>query len=182
MPMTSSATNQPGSTSTPGPSSTSTSLPAAPVQVITRLAVRTRARPLIATLQRAQDKVTLPNGQLVLVYPGDYVISAGEQIIDVAGAKAFPERYEPIIDGLALPRSLCTQIEDTTGIGSTQTAEALLAAITRLAALSIGEVKIAFTPGQLAELKHRASKRGYTIEQELARVVDRIKDEIFFRS
>lgn len=118
----------------------------------------------------------------VLVYPGDWVISAGEQIIDAVTAKAFDSRYEVITDGLILDRATCVRIEETTGVGTTRSASELEKAVGRLARILVGEVRIEFTPGQLEELAHRASKRGFTIKQELQRVVERIKDELFFRS
>src|SRR5258706_7444852 len=173
MPMTNSATS-------PAPVSTST--PAAPSTSIDRVSVRARIRPLTAVRQREQGRVRLPNMVEVLVYPGDWVISVGEQVIDVASAKTFETRYELVIDGLTLDRTACVRIEETTGVGTTRSPLELEQAITRLAAISIGEVKIAFTPGQLDELQHRARKRGFTIEQELQRVIDRIKAEIFYRS
>ena len=117
-----------------------------------------------------------------LVYPGDWVISVGEQVIDTASAKTFESRYEQVVDGITLDRATCVRIEATTGVGTARSSPELEKAITRLASISIGEVKIAFTPGQLDELQHRARKRGFTIEQELQRVIDRIKDEIFYHS
>lgn len=106
------------------------------------------------------------------------MITAGEQVIDVV--QKLDEKYEIVEEGLLLPRALCVQIEQTTGIGTTQSAAKLVPAIERLARISIGTIKIEFTPGQLEEIKRRATKRGITVKQELQRCVDRVKDEIFF--
>lgn len=125
----------------------------------------------------------LPNGSEVLVYPGDWIIAAGSQIIDVASAKAFPERYERIHDGaLQLDRATCVLLEEITGIGTTKDPETLRQAVMRLARIGIGNVQIPFTPGQLEEIAHRAAKRGWTVEKEVQRIVDRIKDELFYHS
>lgn len=53
--------------------------------------------------------------------------------------------------------------------------------IERLASIKIGDIRIPFTPGQLSELQHRASKRGHTVEQEMRAVVARIEDELFYK-
>ena len=47
--------------------------------------------------------------------------------------------------------------------------------------MRIGDIRIPFTPGQLAELQHRASKRGRTVEAEMRAVVARIEDELFYK-
>jgi hypothetical protein len=83
--------------------------------------------------------------------------------------------------GLHLTLAECQRLEDRTGLGSTRSAEALIAAVERLASLSIGEVRLPFTPGQLEELVWRAQKRGRTLESEVQAVVNRIRDELFFQ-
>ena len=83
--------------------------------------------------------------------------------------------------GLHLSPIDCGQVEDTLGIGSTQSVAKLLAAIDRLASIKIGDIRIPFTPGQLAELQHRAQKRGRTVEAEMKAVVARIEDELFYK-
>lgn len=86
-----------------------------------------------------------------------------------------------MVPGLHVSPYQCRAIEDTLGIGTTQSAPHLIAAIERLARVEIGEVVIPFTPGQLAEIKHRAQKRGRTVAEEIQAVVDRIRDEIFYK-
>jgi hypothetical protein len=85
------------------------------------------------------------------------------------------------LPGLHLSPAVCNAIEEITGLGTTRDATQLLAAIDRLASMRIGDIRIPFTPGQLAELQHRAQKRGRTIEQEMKAAVARIEDEIFHR-
>lgn len=83
--------------------------------------------------------------------------------------------------GLLLSAADCRAIEETTGFGTTRSPAALRAAVERLATIAIGDIRLAFTPGQLEEIAHRAGKRGRTIEQEMKAVVDRIEDELFHR-
>jgi hypothetical protein len=82
---------------------------------------------------------------------------------------------------LVLSAEDCRRLEETVGLATTVSPAVLLAAIERLAAIRVGDIRLPFTPGQLAELQHRASKRGRSIEQEIRAVVDRIRDEIFHR-
>lgn len=114
--------------------------------------------------------------------PGDWIVTLGTDLLEVVSARDFPSRFAFIEEGMVLPRTVCRRIEEITGMGTTQTPEALVKSIDRLARISIGGVKIDFTPGQLEEIKHRALKRGYTVEQEIQRIVDRIRDEIFHHS
>lgn len=109
-------------------------------------------------------------------------MTLGAELIEVVGDKDFATKFARIEEGTLLPPGTCTQIETITGIGTTQTADGLFAAIDRLARIAIGDIKIEFTPGQLTEIRHRAFKRGSTVKQELQRIVDRIKDELFHHS
>lgn len=75
----------------------------------------------------------------------------------------------------------CHQLEETLGLGATRSPESFVAAVARLASMKIGDIRIPFTPGQLAELQHRAQKRGRSLEAEMKAVVARIEDEIFYK-
>jgi hypothetical protein len=144
--------------------------------------VRRKAPPLTAAQVPAAQAVDLADGQTVRLAAGDWLITRGTQVVDWASAKTFAERYELITPTtLAIAAPLCQRIERTTGIATTQTPEQLVAAIERLASIKVGEVQIAFTPGQLTELAYRATKRGHSIEAEIQAVVDRVRDEIFWK-
>lgn len=73
----------------------------------------------------------------------------------------------------------CDQLAAVLGLGTRPTAASILRAIDHLASLRIGEVRIPLTPGQMAELAHRASKRGRTVEAEMRAVVARVETELF---
>jgi hypothetical protein len=85
------------------------------------------------------------------------------------------------VAGLHLSPLDCNELEAVTGLGSTRTPQHLLAAVERLASIKIGDIRLPFTPGQLAELQHRAAKRGHSVEAEMRAVVARIEDELFYR-
>lgn len=126
--------------------------------------------------------VKFASGAEWTVQPTDWIISIGTDIVDVCPDKQFAGRYAIVEEGLLVPTKVCREIEETTGIGTTRNVTELLKAVDRLARVAIGDVKIPFTPGQLEEIKHRALKRGLSLQQEIQRIVDRIKDEIFYKS
>jgi hypothetical protein len=73
------------------------------------------------------------------------------------------------------------QLDELLGLGATVSGERLVQAIERLASIKVGDIRIPFTPGQLAELSHRAQKRGRTVDAEMRAVVARIEDELFYK-
>lgn len=85
------------------------------------------------------------------------------------------------VKGLLLSPAECNALEELTGLGTTRTAVELLRGVERLASIKIGDIRLPFTPGQLAELQHRAMKRGHSVEQEMRAVVARIEDELFYK-
>jgi len=132
----------------------------------------------------APAKGTLPDGTEVFIRLGDWAIYTGHSniVVAVIPDAEFPGPYEIVAEGsLTLSKADREALEAVTGIGTTQTPAGLVLAVSRLARISIGDVNLPFTPGQMEELKHRAEKRGQTVEQALKAVVDRIRDEIFHR-
>lgn len=83
--------------------------------------------------------------------------------------------------GLHLSAAETDRIAEALGLGARPTAASILAGIDRLASVRIGDIRLPFTPGQLAELQHRAQKRGRTVEAEMRAVVARIEEEIFYK-
>ena len=127
---------------------------------------------------------TLVDGSTVFAAVGDWVVYGltGQQVIGVIPADKFPGPYEVVAEGtLTLQKPDRELIEETAGIGSTQSVPELIGAVRRLAGISIGDVRIPFTPGQLEELTLRARKRGQTVQQAIEAVVARIRDELFHR-
>lgn len=148
------------------------------LQVIPKPAI-----PLTATPLDRDQIVTDVDGRRIRAQAGEWLITRGKLVIEVIGKDAITARYTVVAQGdLTIPAGICATIEDTTGIGTTRSPEALLGGIQRLAAIEIGTVKVAFTPGQLEEIALRARKRGQTVQQSLEAVVDRIKHELFWRA
>lgn len=145
--------------------------------------MRPRVPPLTAVRLPSSTHVRLADGREIPAAIGDWLITRGRTTIDVVGPSQLAERYHVIEAGdCVLPAAACDRLEQTTGVGSTRTAADLCAAVERLAKIQIGPIQIDFTPGQLEEIAHRATKRGHTVKQELQAVVDRIREEIFWRS
>jgi hypothetical protein len=170
-----------GSTST---TATESSPPAAKPQPAARLTLKQTVPVLTAVRTTVDRLVELASGAQVQARAGDYLVSkiGGKAILDVVPPGDIDAKYDRLVDGaLTLPPAICKQIEQTTGFASTTSAGDLVRAIERLARIGIGDVHVEFTPGQLEELKHRALKRGRTVEAEVKAVVDRIRDELFWK-
>lgn len=144
---------------------------------------RTRTNLVAIRAQKAESIGLLGAAGQTIAQPGDWIILQETYPIAVVPAAQFPPaEFEVVAEGaLTIPRGACEVLEETTGVGTTRSAADLLAAVRRLASISIGEVRIAFTPGQLEELQHRAKKRGQTVEQAIGAVVSRIRDELFWK-
>jgi hypothetical protein len=87
----------------------------------------------------------------------------------------------PPAEGLTLTPAELDQIAAALGLGARPTAASILTAIDRLASVRIGDIRIPFTPGQLAELQYRAGKRGRSVEAEMQAVVARVEHELFYQ-
>lgn len=149
----------------------------------TKIAVRARPPALSAVKLAQATTIRLSDGRDIPAQPGDWLIAHDKTVVDVVSDRGLDARYQKIEPGsLRLPAAACEQIERTTGLGSTRSSEDLVAAVERLAAIEIGSVRIDFTPGQLEELRLRALKRGRSVQLEIKAVVDRIREEIFWRN
>jgi hypothetical protein len=139
--------------------------------------------PLVAMRLTVDGVVVLTDGRTIRAQAGEWVITRGKQAIEIVGAEGLAARYT-LVDSREqhLSGAICDQLDAILGIGATQTPEKLLAAVDRLARIEIGEIKIDFTPGQLEEISRRAKKRGWTVAQGIKSVVDRIREDLFWRS
>lgn len=129
-----------------------------------------------------RGEVETVNGTRVVAAPGDWLITQGKMILEVLPDKVFPGPFELVHEGaLQIPPTDREAIDAVAGLGACRSSTDLVQAVRRLARIRIGEVEIAFTPGQLEELQQRATKRGRTVQAELEAVVARIRDELFWR-
>lgn len=147
------------------------------------MGLRRKGATLQAVRTQSVSYVTMPDGQERVAHPGDWLIYQGAYLLALCPEADFPgATYEIVAEGtLVLTIQDRDLLERSAGIGCTQTAASLIHAVQRLARIQIGDVTIPFTPGQLEELKHRAEKRGQTLEQTIQAVISRIKDELFWR-
>lgn len=124
--------------------------------------------------------VSRVDGQVIMPKAGDLVVSQGGFILDVVDEKTLEANYDIKVDGeMRIAPAVKRALEDRLGLGSCATGAALLAAVTRLAKIHVGEVEIPFTTGQLEELQHRAGKNGRTLKQEFQSVARRLESELF---
>jgi hypothetical protein len=144
--------------------------------------VRERTPTLTAVRLTADKLVVLADGRDISAHAGDWLITRGQSTVDVVGDARLDARYQREEGGMRLSSTHCARLEQTTGVGATRTPEDLCTAVERLAKIAIGTIQIDFTPGQLEEISARAIKRGRTVKQELQAVVDRIREEIFWRN
>lgn len=70
-------------------------------------------------------------------------------------------------------------LEDILGGGSVLNGADLLKKVERLAGISFGHVRLAFTPGQLEDLKRKADRQGKTVEQLVDQMAPRIHEQFF---
>lgn len=148
-----------------------------------KLAVLPKIAPFTAVALAADQPVQLADGRTMHGTAGDWLIARGRVVIDLCGPANLADRYQ-IVDGndRLLSAAIRTRLEETLGIGTTRTPEDLIAAVERLAKIEIGGIRIDFTPGQLDEIKYRATKRGQSVQQALQAVIDRIREDLFWRS
>jgi hypothetical protein len=85
------------------------------------------------------------------------------------------------VPGLHLSLIQVATLEAALGVSVPLTPDTLVAAVERLTGLHLGELRLALTPGQLAELEHRAQKRGRTLTAEMQAILARLHDELFYK-
>lgn len=114
-------------------------------------------------------------------HTGDVIVMAADGTpVDVLPATVFAERYEPVHEGaVTLDPEHITRIAKVLRFGATKTADDLTKAVEQMATVRIGGIKIDFNPAQVEELKHRASKRGWTVEKYMEYLVGRFTQELW---
>lgn len=101
-------------------------------------------------------------------------------VFDILADDVFRHRYQVAdADSLTISGDDRRAIEQDLGPGSTLDGARLAGAVGRLARLTIGNIRIDFTPGQWEELHHRASKRGITVEKLVEQIVAKITADIW---
>lgn len=98
------------------------------------------------------------------------VVQQLERFVD-----APPTQRSIILTGEALQEA-----DTLLGIGSTADAATLLAAIRRWAGITIGDIRLPFSPSQLQEIAHRAQKQGKTPEAICRDIIDQMAQDFFW--
>jgi hypothetical protein len=80
---------------------------------------------------------------------------------------------------LVLTGEALEEVDRLLGLGSTQTPLALLEAIRAWAGITIGGIRLEFTPAQLAEIAYRAEKQGKTPEAIVQDIVSQMEQSFF---
>ena len=71
------------------------------------------------------------------------------------------------------------QVDALLGLGSTQSPAALLAALRAYAGISIGGIRLEFSPAQLAEIAYRADKQGKSPQAVVEDIVQQMSWRFF---
>ena len=124
--------------------------------------------------------IRLIDGTIKVGQANQYQIQQAGQTLAICTEEMLRKVYDVREDGgMRIPQEEKRAIEDCLGIGSMNSAAALLAAVKRLAVLKIGTVEVMPTTWQWEEIQHRAGKNGRTVEQEVKWIAERLEDELF---
>ena len=133
-----------------------------------------------ATEVLTEQVVQIANGHEVRAFPGDWLLSQGDSIIDVYTAARLRQHYQPVEENrLTLAGPDRTSLEQMLGFGSTADSATLTRAVIKLASLSIGDIEVKFSTAQWGELTLRAAKRNLPISVYMQHVVDRLLQDLW---
>lgn len=117
---------------------------------------------LVETYQALADARGISLDQaLVLQLTRFQTVALGERVLTLHGPAR--ERLEALL-----------------GYGQLASPEDLVAKVERWAGITIGGIRLDFSPGQLEEIAYRADRLGISAEEEVRRVVVRM-EELFFQ-
>lgn len=118
---------------------------------------------------------------LLYARAGDLQITKSDGTVEnVVPPELLNAMYERVDEGsLTLSADHITRLGKLLQFGGTRSSESLVQAVEQLVHVSIGGVDIEWTPAQVDELKHRASKRGWTVEQYVKFLVDRFTQDMW---
>jgi len=119
-------------------------------------------------------------GQQLHAAPDDWVILRSGVVLDVMPQTLFEQAYELTPQpGLSLAPDDRATLEKVLGFGTTRDSAALMAAVRKLASLSIGKVEVEFSVAQWDELAHRARKRGQTVLVYMQQLVKKLTQDLW---
>lgn len=80
---------------------------------------------------------------------------------------------------LVLTGEALEEVDRLLGIGSTRDGASLVSAISAYAGIRIGDIRLQFSPGQLAEIQHRAEKQGKTPQAVAEDIITQLNAQFF---
>lgn len=116
----------------------------------------------------------------MLAPAGSWIVCQGSTTKKVCSPRLFADTYDIVDDtALALSAESRTTLATILGLAALENEKELVGAIGRLARLSIGTVDVDFSPAQWVELRHRADKRGISVQALVKQIVDKITQDIW---
>lgn len=111
--------------------------------------------------QQAADRAKVPLGKLLERQLARFAsVPVGQRVLVLTG--------DPL-----------EQMDRLLGLGSTKDPAALLGAVQAWAGITIGDIRLEFSPSQLAEIQHRADKQGKSPEAIVQDIVSQLEQAFF---
>lgn len=113
---------------------------------------------------------------------GDVVVAYDNGVtVDVLSPTEFERQYIPVAEasGIHLSEESLVRLGKVLRLGATHSEAELVQSVESLASVAIGEVKVQWSPGQIAELKRRADRRNLPYATYVRRIVDHILQEFW---
>jgi hypothetical protein len=147
-----------------------------------RVQLRGASTVYLARLLTEPTPISCLNGTIVQGQIGDVVISYENGVAITVTSAADYERSYQIVEqpsGLALSAESLSRLAKVLRFGATANERDFVQAVESLAKVAIGGVDVHFTPGQIADLKTRADKRGLPYDVYVKRIVDHVLQEFW---
>lgn len=119
-------------------------------------------------------------GREVRGFPKDWVVCKGDQVIDVLTPLMFGRLYEHAgVVEMRISEMDRSTLAHMLGMPAVENSQTLTRAVLKLATLTIGDIKVNFTPLQWEDLTRRAEKRGQKLVDYMNRLVQRLTQDIW---
>lgn len=124
-------------------------------------------------------RVSIPDGSMDKLHhrarEQDKDLEFAASLALIAGLDAIPAHGRFAV----LDQATLQALEAILQGGSVTNGADLLAKVKRLAGISMGHIRLGFTPGQLETLKEKADRQGKTVEQLIDQMAPRIYEQFF---
>ena len=160
------------------PQTTSTSIRETPPKLNLRVR-RKEAQTIYLVRTLSDERIVKCRSGARYARKGDLlIVEQNGAHIDVVAPEALHEFYTPLDDDdLTLSGDQVTRCAKVLPVGSTLDPERFTQAIE--SRITLAGVELEFTPGQRAELQHRAEKRGWTVDKYVQYLLDRFTQDMW---